>query len=235
MRPTAPRRLTKDERRLRILEAAARVFADRGYEAASLDEIAEAAGISKPVIYDHFASKKQLHISLLDSETEELLSFLTVRVTAEQTPERQLEAGFDAFFEFVETHPYAWRLIFRDPTAADADIVAAHDVVKQRATAAIAALAAAHPYAEDGSDPDKGILQEAVAVLIKTASNGLAAWWYEHRSVARDQLVEWMMDFAWLGLERVQGGERWRRASSHARDDAVKENLQRDQGGQRAP
>jgi AcrR family transcriptional regulator len=184
--PAASRpRLSKDERRARILDAAAQVFADRGYESASLDEIAQAAGISKPVIYDHFASKKQLHISLLDSQTDQLLRFMTERVTAEQTVERQLAAGFHAFFEFVETHPYAWRLIFGDPTAADAEIVAAHDVIKRRATSVIAALAAANPMPRGAEDAEDDVLNEVFAQLIKTASNGLAAWWYDHRDVPR--------------------------------------------------
>src|SRR2546425_1463591 len=121
----ARRRLTKDERRARILDGAARVFAERGYEAASLDEIAEAAGISKPVIYDHFDSKRELHISLLESHQQELLAFMTERVVSGRTSEEQLARGLDAFFEFVEGHPYAWRLVFRDPTAADAEIVRA--------------------------------------------------------------------------------------------------------------
>src|SRR5256885_17006322 len=69
------RRLSRDERRAQILDAAAGVFAERGYEATSIDEVAEAAGISKPVIYDHFDSKKDLHIALIDKQTDDLLLF----------------------------------------------------------------------------------------------------------------------------------------------------------------
>src|SRR4051794_17267947 len=152
MREDAPgatrRRLPKDERRILILDAAARVFADRGYEAASLDEIAEAAQISKPVIYDHFESKKALHIELLELQTGELLEFMTQRASGEKTTEGQLSAGLAAFLEFVETHPYAWRMIFRDPTAADADIEEAQRRVQSRATTAIAAMAGEHPMAD---------------------------------------------------------------------------------------
>lgn len=208
------RRLPKDERRGLILEAAGRVFSDRGYEAASLDEIADAAGISKPVIYDHFSSKKELHITLLDSQSRELLDFMTERITSEETAERQLAVGLDSFFEFVETHPYAWRMIFRDPTAADSDVVRAHAMIQARATAAIAALTAPHRGPERPGDPvDPELAGELVAQMIKTASNGLAAWWYQHREVPREVLVQAMMDFAWLGLERLQAGERWERPS----------------------
>jgi AcrR family transcriptional regulator len=207
----ARRRLTRDERRERILAGAARVFAERGYEAASLDEIAEAAGISKPVIYDHFESKRELHISLLESHQQELLAFMTERVVAAKTSEEQLANGFDAFFEFVEGHPYAWRLIFRDPTAADAEIVRAHERIQQRATDAIVAMTRSQPGSENFGGPfDPETAAELISQMLKTAANGLAAWWYEHRDVPRRQLVEAMMDFAWVGLQRCQSGERWR-------------------------
>jgi AcrR family transcriptional regulator len=208
----ARRRLTKDERRARIMTAAAGVFAERGYDAASLDEIAEAAGISKPVIYDHFESKRELHISLLDSHFEEFLAFMSERVVGGSTPEERLARGFDAFLEFVENHPYAWRLVFRDPVAADIEIMRAHERMRQRTTTAIAALRGGRPGSKtefDGLDREASV--ELLAQMIKTAGNGVAAWWYEHRDVPREKLVQAMMGFAWLGLERCESGERWRR------------------------
>ena len=216
MREDAPgatrRRLPKDERRALILDAAARVFADRGYEAASLDEIADAADISKPVIYDHFESKKALHIELLELQTGEMLEFMTRRAISQETTEGQLAAGLEAFLEFVENHPYAWRMIFRDPTAADADIEKAQRRVQGRATAAIAELAGRHPV-EDLSDGalDHELAVEAFAQMLKTSANGIAAWWYEHRALPREAILAMLMDFVWLGLERVQGGERWKK------------------------
>ena len=91
----ARQRLTRDERRERILEAASQVFADRGYEGASIEEIAEAAGITRPVIYDHFDSKRDLHISLLELHVEQLLDFMGERVASEESSEGRLEAGFE--------------------------------------------------------------------------------------------------------------------------------------------
>jgi AcrR family transcriptional regulator len=207
----ARRRLTKDERRARIMTAAARVFAERGYEAASLDEIAEAAGISKPVIYDHFESKRELHISLLESHSQEALAFLAERVVGGSTVEEQLARGFDAFLEYVETHPYAWRLVFHDPMAADAAIVEAHERIRRRTSDAIAALTTAEPESQAGFEGlDRQAAGELMAEMMKTASNGVAAWWYDHREVSRDVLVRALMGFCWLGLERCEEGERWR-------------------------
>ncbi len=205
------RRLTKDERRTRILEAAARVFAERGYASASLDEIAEAAGISKPVIYDHFASKKELQIELLQIHTQELLEFTSARVLADaDTTKRALEIGFGAFFEFAETHPYAWRVVFRDPSGGDPELDEAAFSAQRQATAGIAALVAREGMKEAPGDPPRQVMEEMAATLIKVASSGLAAWWYEHREMPREQLVEIITGFFWLGFERLQQGERYR-------------------------
>ena len=203
-------RLTKDERRLRILEAAGRVFADRGYEPASLDEIAEAAGITKPVIYDHFPSKRELHMALLEGQMGEMLEFLSERILAEATTERRLAAAFEGFFEFVETHPYAWRLIFRDPTAGESEIEQLHQRIQGEATGALATMVAADDPVPHPDDPfEMQQLSQVVAQVIKTGCNGLAAWWYEHREVPREALVTMMMNITWVGLERMQVGERW--------------------------
>jgi AcrR family transcriptional regulator len=206
----ARRRLTKDERRELILSAAARVFAERGYESASLDEIAEAAGISKPVIYDHFDSKRDLHISLLDGFGGDLLAFMTERAVQGRTAEDQLRRGLDAVLEFAETNPFAWRLIFRDPPAADAKIVEIHDQHQRQTTEAIAALVGAQLADRQPGDVDAGVAAEVTAVMLKWATTGVAAWWYEHRELPRERVVELMMDFAWVGQERVLAGERWR-------------------------
>jgi AcrR family transcriptional regulator len=214
--PAAARqRLTKDERRTRILDAAAQVFADRGYEPATLDEIAEAAGISKPVIYDHFSSKKELHVSLIESHGQALIEFMAERVGQAKTPADALAAGLGALLEFVERDPYAWRLIFQDPAAADAEIVEAHRQGQMRTTAAISGFAAAQPFEALENDPvDRDVALELVAQMIKMAGAGVVTWWYEHREVGREQLLEVMMNTLWVGLERQMAGERWRRRAS---------------------
>jgi AcrR family transcriptional regulator len=203
-------RLTRDERRTRILEAASQVFADRGYEGASIEEIADAAGITRPVIYDHFDSKRDLHISLLELHMEELLEFMGDRVASEESPAGRMEAGMRAFFEFVETHPYAWRILFRDPTPADEEIVAAHQRVNGRVSEALVAMIGATPIAEHPGDAvEREVAWAMWAQIMKNAAHGLAFWWYEHREVPREELVSVTMNALWVGFERFQQGERW--------------------------
>src|SRR4051794_9646698 len=101
----ARRRLSAVDRRAEILDAALDVFSSRGYHAASIDEIAGVAGISKALIYEHFPSKKELHASLLERHVQEIFERLAESAAGPDPGEVRLRAGVDAFLEWVETHP----------------------------------------------------------------------------------------------------------------------------------
>lgn len=212
--PKGRQRLTRDERRQRILDSAARVFGRHGYDRASIEEMADEAGITKPVIYHHFASKRDLYIALIELYRGELLAFMGKRAVNESSPEGRLRGGLDAFLEFVETHPQAWRILLRDPPPSDEAIVNAHRRVQDRARATLVSLLAAAPTADHPTDPvgdDLVIEREMAAEVIKTAADGLASWWYEHRDVPREHLVYVLMNALWIGFERFVAGERWAR------------------------
>lgn len=191
-------RLGPSERREKIERAAAELFAARGYEASSLDEIARAAGITKRVIYRHFSSKRDLQIALLHKRTDELLDLVGRETAVEAPAGLRLEAGVTAFFRYMEEHPDAWRMLFRDPPA-DREIAAAHRAVQARATEAIAAILATGLSPGVTAPPEWPAL---MAQQLKSALNGLADWWYEHREVPRARIVAAAMDFGWEGLRR---------------------------------
>jgi AcrR family transcriptional regulator len=201
-------RLTAEERRERILQAALEVFAARGYREASMAVIAEAAGITPAVIYDHFSSKEGLYTSLLEQKTQEVLVAVGSAVAAAPDDRKlRLRAGVDAFFAFVEQHGFAWWLLFRDPPA-DPSIAATYGQLQQTATLGIAAFLreSAPPALLERPDAERDL--EMFAQLLRTAQNGLAAWWFERRDVPRDVVVDRIVEFCWLGLERVSRGER---------------------------
>ena len=207
--PSKPRRrLSAEERREHILRAGMEVFAERGYQEASMVEIARAAGITPAVIYDHFASKAELQITLLESQTEELLVFVGSAVAGEfESMAERIRVGVDAFFAFVEENPYAWRMLFRDPPT-DPAILSTYRRIHQQATAGIALFlkASAPPALLDDPQADRDL--EMFAEMLKMAQNGLAVWWYDHRDVPRRELVDRVLEFCWLGLERFAAGER---------------------------
>ena len=203
--PFKPRMPAVDRRRL-IEGSAQELFAERGYGATSLDDIASTAGITKAVIYDHFKSKAQLHAHLLERQTDELLAFVAARTGAlDVDPATRMARGLDAFFEFVETHPYAWRMIFRDPPA-DGQLASVHRRIQARASRDIAERLSG----QAGRRPAAQLPQrvELLAEGLKWATNGLAAWWYEHPEVGRPEIVAAAMDLTWVGLERVAARDR---------------------------
>jgi AcrR family transcriptional regulator len=205
-------RLTRAERRARILDAATQAFAAEGYDRASIEEIAELAGITKPVIYHHFESKRDLYISVLELYRGELLAFMGKRAINAPSPGGRLASGIDAFLEFVETHPRAWRILFQQPPPSDEAIVDAHRRAQERARAGIVTLMAAAPTAEHPNDPTGDELvteREMAAEVIKAAADGLAAWWYAHRDVPREHLLYVLMNVLWIGFDRFVAGERW--------------------------
>jgi AcrR family transcriptional regulator len=194
------------ERRAAILDAAMTVFAERGYHAASIDEIAREAGVSKALIYEHFASKQALWASLLDAQAAEIFRRLAAGAATAEPGEVRLRAGVDAFLTFVEERRGAWRMLFRE--AADPEVAAFLDRVRGQVAGVVAALIAAEPAtaAEDRADRRRAI--EMLAEQLVGAVQALANWWAEHQEVPRAELVDSVMDFAWLGLERLRAGER---------------------------
>ena len=202
------RRLSADERRELILSGATRVFAERGYSDASMGAIARAADITPAVIYDHFGSKAELHITLLERETQEMLAFVGAALAAAPDDlDGRFRAGIDAFFAFVEQHEFAWRLIFRDaPT--DPRVAAAYRRLGGGVKGAVAEFVRSSAPPAMLGDPDSDARIETFAQLLTSAQTGLAFWWYENRDVPREVVVDRVIDFCWLGLERVAGGER---------------------------
>jgi AcrR family transcriptional regulator len=206
------RRLSAPDRRAAILDAALEVFSSRGYHAASIDDIAQQAGISKALIYEHFPSKKDLHASLLQRHVQEIFERLADTAAGPDPGEKRLRSGVDAFFEWVETHPRAFRLLFRDNF--EADVAELLQRLQQQATFAITGLMASEPIAEvhnDVSDKERRLALEMFAQQLSGAVQSLAIWWGDHPNVKRRFLVDCVMDFAWIGLERVRGGERVKR------------------------
>jgi len=209
-RPTR-KRLTAEARRELILDAALEVFARRGFNGSSIDEIAQTASVSKALIYEHFPSKRDLHVSLLERHVQEIFERLAESAATSDPGEIRLRAGVDAFLEFVETRRDAFRMLFRDAVEPDvAEIVAS---VQRQAAAAVAGLIATEPRTpmpEVDPERDRQAI-EMIGQQLSGAVQSLAIWWGDHPEVPREVLVDSVMNFAWIGLERLRAGDRFAR------------------------
>ncbi len=216
----ARKRMTAQARREVIERAATEVFAERGYQGSSMDEIARRSGVSPPVVYDHFSSKQDLHTRLLERHLAELRVVWREHLSGDDPQEKRVARAFDAWFAYVETHPYAWKMLFRDTTG-DAEVEAVHREIRAQSRAALlpllahelgaGSLAATRNPAEplDRAEPLDSERLEMVWELLRSGLQGLALWWYEHQHIPRARIVETAMNGVWLGLERVRRGETW--------------------------
>ncbi|HEX8648900.1 MAG TPA: TetR/AcrR family transcriptional regulator [Thermoleophilaceae bacterium] len=201
--------MSAEERRAAILDSALEVFARHGYHAASIDDIAGAAGVSKALIYEHFPSKRHLHAALLESHVGELFERLAESAATSEPGEVRLEAGVDAFLAFVESRPDAFRMLFRD--AVEPEVAESLRRLGRQAAATVAGLIASEPRERRGDDARETEGIEMFGALLTGAVQSLALWWDEHPDVPRERLVARVMEFAWIGFERLRAGERFER------------------------
>lgn len=196
-----------DRRRL-ILAAALDSFAEGGYHDIPLDRVAERAGISKALIYEHFPSKRDLHRALLESYVWLLLERVVAAVTEAEPGEERLRAGLDGFLRFVEERPDAWRMLVRN--VSDPAVAEWLDGLRRQVASTITERMVAEAPPGDlveGVSREVGI--EMAAEQIVGAAQSLANWWVEHPGTPRESLLAIAMDFMWLGLRGVESGERW--------------------------
>jgi AcrR family transcriptional regulator len=188
------RRLSAAERRERILAAATALFADRGYADAPIDAIGRAAGVSPPVVYDHFASKLALYEAVLDSHFANLRAIWARFPVAELSAE-SVAASVDAWFAYVEENPDAARILFREPTNADA--AAVHRAVSERSRGLVLQplLGARTSSVLAATGPDL----EMTWVILRGVLQGLALWWVDHPDVPRDRVVANALGALWSG------------------------------------
>jgi AcrR family transcriptional regulator len=188
------RRLPKAQRRQLIEEAASGLFAIHGYAQTRLEDIAAAAGVTKQLLYQHFPSKKALHMALLAKHRDELLGGLAEEMGKPGPLAERLPRVLDRWFAYVQEHPYASAMLFRDTTG-DPEVQAFYRGLQASARRANVVLLRAESELEIAEEQI-----EPLAELIRSATTGLALWWAEHPNVPRATVVHVTVDLLTRGL-----------------------------------
>jgi AcrR family transcriptional regulator len=204
---TGRKRMAAADRRALILEAAREAFAEGGYHRTALEDVAERAGVSKALLYEHFDSKRELHRAMLEAHVRELVERLNAALAGAEPGQERLRAGLDAFFTFLEERRGASAILLRN--TGDPDVLEWLARLREAVAAQIVALMTEEAADLIVADPDLAIAIERIAQQMIGAVQGLADWWGEHHEVPKDELIRTMMDMAWIGMERVSAGERW--------------------------
>lgn len=189
-----------------IVSAALTVFAEAGYDRASMRAVAKAAGITTPVLYDHFASKADLYAALVETEADALIS--RWEQTGIDVPDGSAEELFrgtiGTIFDWVSANQAGWRIIFLD-SPSDPAVAAAHRRRQERATSVLAAQFARVPHLRLSVPMDRERADAFLAEAAKWTVNAIAAWWWSNRDLTRDQITELTADLLWRGLGHVTG------------------------------
>ena len=189
------RRIGRAERERQILDAAIAVFGERGYQNASMDQVAERVGVTKPVLYTHFGSKHGLLLACVARARAELLEVTSTAAAAASTPEDMLRSGTLAFFDYLEQQAPAWTLLYSESTVAGDAL----EEIRAQQTDFIAALLAAQaPHA----DPER---LTGWAQVIVGACERLAVW-RVRADVTSEQATDYLMDLVWTGLAGAASG-----------------------------
>jgi AcrR family transcriptional regulator len=182
-KPPRRERLPGEERRVLIVEAAGRLFGERGYQGTRLDDIAAAAGVTKPILYRHFDSKKGLYLALLERHRDDLGSFAGA-IPAEGPPEERLRRVLEVWVGYVEDHSYAWKMLFRD-TGGGPEIQAFRLGVHARARTVLVKIIRS---LSEVSIPRREL--EPIAEFMSMGMASLILWWIENPTVEREAIVD---------------------------------------------
>ncbi|MFD9905588.1 TetR/AcrR family transcriptional regulator [Streptomyces sp. NPDC059063] len=208
------RRVPRKEREQQMIDVAVQVFAKRGYHAASVDEIAELAGISKPMVYLYLDSKEGLFLACLRREADRLSAAFESAARsagrrAVRAPEARLYAGLLAFFSFVAEHRDSWVVLHRQASELSEAIAAAVTEARRGVMAQVAELVWAGIEESDATAQLSADDADFVAHALVGAADALTDWMARHPGQSPEGVSLRLMNMVWVGMGRVLEGEVW--------------------------
>ncbi len=201
------RRVPRGLRRRHLIELATGLFSERGLEAASMDELAQRAGVSKPVIYDQFGSKEGLVVAVVDAMGIELNEVIMAAVAGRTDPEDLLRAGSLAFFGFVGERRATFSMAFgavRSLDSSSAYLAEKTAEIRARQDALVSAAISATARSL-GTEPDE-LEIGAITRGLNGVYEGLVEWWDHHPDVPPEQLTDWVVALVLPGLRAMGEG-----------------------------
>ncbi|MEV7504695.1 TetR/AcrR family transcriptional regulator [Streptomyces sp. NPDC093018] len=203
------KRMPRAERERQMLDAAVEIIARHGYTAASMDEIAELAGVSKPLVYLYLNSKDDLFTACIRREAAALTEAVRAAVRPALPADRQLWDGVRAFFTYTAEHPDGWTVLHLQARTHGPRFAAEADAMRAEMTAfvtrLIASAAQESPHSRDL--PAQEI--EGLAVALVGAAESLADRTNTIPTATAAQAATTLMNFAWSGLGNLMSGNRW--------------------------
>jgi AcrR family transcriptional regulator len=189
--------MPRADRERQMMSVAEQVFAERGFVAASMDEIAERVGVSKPMLYEYFGSKEGLLVACIRQARAELLQVTSQAAVAADSPEQALRNGLIAYFRFITEHRQAWALLCSEAAVVGPSAAGEIEAIRQQQTDLISGTMAL--YAPEPSELDTA----AAAEVIVGGCERLALWCERNPDVSPERAAELVMQLTWFGIAAV--------------------------------
>ena len=195
--PVSRVRMSGKERREQLLDIGRTLFADKGFDGTSVEEIADKANVSKPVVYEHFGGKEGLYAVVVDREVRRLLDRITASLQGNH-PRELLEQAAGALLDYVEKDTDGFRILVRDsPVASSSGTFAS--MISDIATQVEHVLAG--EFKSRGYDPKlAGLYSQALVGMVALTGQ----WWLDARKPKRDEVAAHLVNLAWNGLSNLE-------------------------------
>ena len=187
-------RLPRRARRAQLLTAALEVFVAQGYHAAAMDDIAERAGVSKPVLYQHFPGKLELYVALLDQSCDQIISSCAAALESTDDNKQRVQATMHAFYAYMASEEGAFRLVFESDLTNEPAVRARVDRVTTECARLIAGV-----ISEDTGLPEEQSLLLAVS-LVGMGQVSARFWLGKEGTIDQDQAARLVAGLAWRGI-----------------------------------
>ena len=190
-------RLPRGERRAQLLGAALEAFAESGYHATAMDDIADRAGVSKPVLYQHFDSKLDLYVAIAESVADDVVRRIEAALASGEGNHARISGCLSSFFEFVEQPSSGYPVLFRSDMTSDPAVASILERTRRACGESMGRVLA-----------EETELSWDECVLLGTTMAGMAqaaavAWYDRRGSMTRERVLELLSTIAWRGFGAV--------------------------------
>ena len=192
-------RLPRTARRAQLLHVALDVFAESGYHAASMDEIADRAGVSKPVLYQHFPGKLDLYLALLEASVDTVINGVTSALDSTQDNRRRVQATMELWYDYVADRRAAFRLVFEADLTSDPRVRELVERVTEESARAVAEVI------REDTDLSPAASHLLAAGLVGIGHVSARSWMSSDSALSREEAVQLAAGLAWRGI----GGSRF--------------------------
>src|SRR5215469_3284155 len=186
--------MPRADRERQMMSVAEQVFAERGYVAASMDEIADRVGVSKPMLYEYFRSKEGLLVACIRQARAELLNVTSQAVVRSNTPEEKLRQGLTAYFRFIAEHRQSWALLRSEAAVVGPSAASEIEAVRQQQTDLISGTMSLYAPA------NSALATDPAAEVIVGGCERLALWCERNPEVTPEGAAELVMQLIWAGI-----------------------------------